>query len=352
MDDNRKGFISASALEAASDCQDKWNAERDIPSGESSRDATRGTRIHSVLAGFPLPLNEDDLQLYYQLANKRKWLVNVHFPDGLDREFKEQRLYLRDKKIGDHRFSGMPDFVGERAGKFLLIDYKTGRGEVAESPDNLQLRALAVLLAETYKADVVYAAIIQAYESPQVVAYSKADLKAARAEVVAILAASVAPNPERTATERACRYCRARPTCPEAKAKFNAIATIPNPAEITVAELPALLDAAKTAEKIIKDIRARAHAALSDGEAVEGWTLGNGRKTRTINNPAALRAELIGQGFASAADLDSIPMSPREIERAVASTTGVSAKAAQMVIERELGHFIDTTEGKPILKKI
>jgi len=353
QDDDRRGFISASALEAAADCNGKWAAEKDIPQLEPGRDALRGTRIHSVLAGYPLQLNDDDLALYYQLLNKRKWLVEETFPDGIDREIREQRFYLHDKKVGDHRFSGMPDYVGVRGRRFLLVDYKTGRGEVSESPDNLQLRALAVLLAETYSADVIYAAIVQAYESPQVVAYSRADLQAARAEVVAILAASVAPATTRTATERACRYCRARPTCPKAKAKFDALATIPNPGEIAVRDLPGLLDAAKTAEQIIKDIRARAFAALTeDEEAVEGWTLGKGRTTRTITDPAALRAELIGQGFVSAADLDAIPLSPTEIERAVASTTGVSPKAAKIVIGRELGHFINTTEGKPILKKL
>ena len=349
--DEREGFISASYLEGVADCNGKWNAEKNLPEPPSSPDATRGTLIHSALAGETLMLADDELEIYHQLMRKRDTLVDHHFPEGVDKVVKEQRYFMRDKTLGDYRFSGKPDYVGSKDGKFLVIDYKTGRGDVPESPDNLQLRALAVLVAETHKADVILVAIIQAFEQPQVVAYTKNDLREARDEVLRILQAAINPQARRTATAAACKYCRARPTCPEANAQLAEVAKV-NGALIAVEDLPRLLELSRVATEIIKDIRGRAEELIAaDPEAVDGWTLRNGNKLRSVKDAKAMRAGILELGLLSSAELDATKISPTELERMIARRAGVSPRAARVVIDKELGHLIETKDGKPRLIK-
>ena len=344
--DEREGFISASKLQSAADCNGQYAAEAPIPEGPTSEAAERGNLIHSALYGETVVLNDDDLDLYYQLLRKRRAIAEQHFPEGFDEEIREERFYLEgDDRLNGNRFSGKPDFVGRSGSKFLVIDYKTGRGNVAESADNLQLRALAVLVAEKFEADVILVAIIQAYESPQVVAYTKNDLKDAREEVLNIIEAATDPEAARTPNEVSCKYCKARPTCPEALGTVNEVATIKLGQLIDPADLPRLLDACEVAAKVIADIKARATKSLQDGIQVEGWKLRNGNKTRLVADHAAFRKGLVDEGLLTPSDLAGLKISPTEAEKLIAKKQGITPKAARQIIDQALGDRIEEKQG-------
>jgi len=344
--DEREGFISASKLQSAADCNGQYAAESPIPEGPTSAAAERGNLIHSALYGETVVLNDDDLDLYYQLLRKRRAIVDQHFPDGFEEEIREERFYLAgDDRLKGNRFSGKPDFVGRSGNKFLVIDYKTGRGNVAESADNLQLRALAVLVAEKFDADVILVAIIQAYESPQVVAYTKNDLKDAREEVLNIIEAATDPEAARTPNEVSCKYCKARPTCPEALGTVNEVATIKLGQLIAPADIPRLLDACEVAAKVIADIKGRATQLLQSGEEVDGWKLRKGNKTRLIDDYAAFRKGLIAEGLLTSSDLAGLKISTTEAERLIAKKQGITPKAARQIIDQALGDRIEEKQG-------
>lgn len=348
---SNRGFMGASELPASADCNGKVNAEAPLPRDTGSEAARRGTLIHAALAGIPVDLPDEDIELYYQLLCKRRRIVEQHFPEGFDEEVKEERMHLSDPRIGEKQFSGKPDFIGRSGSKLLVIDYKTGRGHVDSSASNLQLRALAVMAAERFSADVVLVAIIQAYATPEVAAYTLNDLKDAREEVVTIVERSMDPSARRTPSELACKYCKARPICPEARATLQQVASEGMSALHTPEELPKLLDAAEVAQKVIYDIKARALEVLKAGECVEGWEMRQGTKSRSISKPAAFRKKLIDEGLLSDADLASLKITPTEAERIVAKKQGITAGAARKLIAEYVGEYIDENYGSERLSK-
>ena len=99
--------------------------------------------------------------------------------------------------------SGMPDHLVIRGSTALVLDYKTGRGEVTPSERNLQMMALAVLVKANHKrVSKVYVAIVQ------MVCYTGKKLKEARAFIESIISLALMPLTHRVAGEKQCRWCK------------------------------------------------------------------------------------------------------------------------------------------------
>lgn len=82
----------------------------------------------------------------------------------------------------------------------LIVDYKTGRGEVTPSKRNLQLLALAVLLKENYpKVRKVHAAILQTREPVEVATFTTKQLRAGKELIMNILEIALTPSARRFA---------------------------------------------------------------------------------------------------------------------------------------------------------
>ncbi len=122
--------------------------------------------------------------------------------------FREKRLWL---ERGKYKHSGKPDCVVISGRRALLIDFKCGRNEIEESPSNLQLRDLAVLIAAYYNVGEVTVCIIQPLVSakPALCVYTIADIVRAKDEMWARIIASHAPDAKRTPGAGQCQYCRA-----------------------------------------------------------------------------------------------------------------------------------------------
>lgn len=209
--DERNGLPSASGLERIALCPGSWRLESQCPRDEGGEDAASGTRIHAWLAGEQVELSEDEASIAEKCREQASSLIAAGSTKSI-----EQRLWYADKS-GSRLYSGQADIIARIGDSALIVDYKTGRGAVAASPENIQLRALAVLVKHNFP-DVqhVAVAIIQplARKEPVVCEYGPEELKEAEKQILAILEAAKNEDAELVPSEAACKYCRAKTICP------------------------------------------------------------------------------------------------------------------------------------------
>jgi hypothetical protein len=148
-------------------------------------------------------------------------LVEEIFGDAALKVIREERMFVSGDDECEVLFSGMPDVVYYSPLKdvALILDYKFGRLAVDSVEKNRQLAALAVLLKHKMGncPAEVYAGIIQPYVSrrkPQLVKFLPNHLDDAEVYLKRVIAEAETPNAPLRPDEKACRYCRAKASCP------------------------------------------------------------------------------------------------------------------------------------------
>jgi hypothetical protein len=147
---------------------------------ESSDVADAGTRIHRALeTGDMTGLSADEEQTADMCRTQGDKVLGDWNPDMDGIAHKEQRLgitriggvvVVNDDTKADLVFTGQADLILIDGKRGLVLDYKTGRGEVADATENLQLRGLAVMAAWVWRLDSVRVAIVQPWAGPASVA--------------------------------------------------------------------------------------------------------------------------------------------------------------------------------------
>jgi CRISPR/Cas system-associated exonuclease Cas4 (RecB family) len=261
----RQGLPSASGIERLALCPGSFRLEQGQPD-TSSAESESGTRIHAWLAGVArfdtLTEEEKELgQLCETIAARvvGRWESEISdsFPSVQIRE-KRNWFVVNEVRV----MSGQADLIVLNGGHALIIDYKTGRGEVEDPSLNLQLRALAVLV-DQQELETVTVGIVQplAVAEPKLCRYDQAALAIARQELLAILDAANAPDAPLIPGDRQCKYCRAALVCPARRQEFEKLAlTTIHETGLTVSnqDLAALLDKCGPAAKLIGQIKAEA----------------------------------------------------------------------------------------------
>lgn len=359
MKDERLNLPSASSIEALALCPGRWKMTRDLPETDPGDDANRGTEIHAILAGeidgsaakFP-----DSMETALALRKTAESLI-AEWGNGDDR-IVEHRVWLREgiRPI----ISGKPDLVVLDDMRALVIDFKTGWGDVEVSAANLQLRTLAVLVDSEYGGfSEITVAIVQTGHRPEPCVYSAGDIAHAETELRAILAAAKAPDAPLVPGETQCQYCRARATCPAATRELAEVAAIEPATQwpaLSPGEKARLVESAKLAKKIAEEIEKRAKADLeADLEAVPGWTLKPGATRHTITHADEAYARLAHEmTVAEFTDLCTVPIGKladlyyRKLKAYDSKTTKESAK--QDFLDR-LDGIVEETQNAPSLAK-
>ena len=355
MSDERLGLPSASSMERYLLCPGSYAAERGLPE-TTSDDAEAGNRIHAVLAGETVtpPLSDDEERTMEACRTQAEQLIAELVP-GNDAIHRERRLWF------GNQWSGKPDLVAVDCvfADALVIDYKTGRGEVATADGNMQLRALAVLGAEEYKLSLVAVAIVQPLAGPpSVCIYSAGDLKKARKEVLGIIDAIHKPDAPRIPSPKACQYCKAKGTerCPESIAVVESL-----PMEVsrdgreivlTPERLAELLEKLPMVEKVIDAIRGKARRMLEAGETVPGWTLKPGSERETIADPTTVYNRASAAGVNSEAFMACVSITKTKLKDAVKSATGDKGKALDARLDSILAGCTEEKQAAPSLAKV
>lgn len=371
-DTSGKRRPSASNMQRLKDCPGSWAAQEGL-ADEPSFDSERGTRVHAALAKQDENRRIDEsqcddaeeIEIAERLAKKEallveRWAIGLegladmefsHMPSvsgQAENVFRECRMWL--EQDGVKRFSGQADAIFLAGTHTLIIDYKTGWGEVEESPSNLQLRALAVLAYATWGACTITVAIITPNGDPQMCRYTAADLERSEKEILAIIAAAEAPDAPRIPSEDACRYCRAKGTahCPESLAVLPAVIQAGEGEIVDVRQMVRLWEIGKVAMQIIKANEARLKALPLEVLQAEGVTLKPGNKVRQIKDAGA--AWVAALPIIPKADfLRCMEVGISDLEKAHKSATGLKGNAAADDFAARFGHLITTTQNSPSL---
>lgn len=355
MNDERQSKPSASSMERYQLCPGSWRAEQGQPD-ETTEDAETGNRIHAALAGEVVtpPMTDDEERVFEMCKVQAEALIQNTLGDGSRRTLEEREWSL------DERWSGKPDVVAfnARGTHALVIDYKTGRGDVADATGNMQLRALAVLVADQCWADRVTVAIVQPLAGPvSVCNYNSTDLDRARSEINGIIDAINKPDAPRIPSAKACQYCKAKGVCPEAQ-KLAADAPLAvsrdgRKLSISPERMAEFLEQVPAIEAVVEAVKAKAKRMLeADPESVPGWKLKPGAERESITDPTTVFNRASFLGVNAEAFMACVQVANGKLKDAVKLATGDKGKTLDVHLEYVLAGCTETKATAPSLVKI
>ena len=367
--DERGNLPSASAASRYAACLGSWELERQVAEVESTADAATGNRIHSALALEPVTnLTTDETYIIDRCREQEAELVKQVFANSTEEPqvFREKRLWsIQNHGLGyeDKRlWSGKPDVVYVEGESALIIDYKSGRGSVENAAENLQLRCLVALLHESFGFTLkeITVAIIQPLVGPpSVVSYELEDLMDAVRESRLLMTAVMQPDQPRTPSESACRYCKGKPYCNEARELavtgplFNAPEDITPDAiasTLTSSHLAQFLNRAAQAEAVIEACKSEARRRLSEGETIEGWTLKEGSVRESITTPEIVASRFLELGTYEQLST-AISLNKTKLKDAVKLATGTKGRELEAKLSALLDGCTESKTGQQILTK-
>lgn len=362
--DERERLPSASGMERLALCPGSFLLEVQHGEKTTSDDAALGNRVHDWLAfqrGQLTPeeqeladaCNEQTKRLFDDWSDSHRLSVNTE-------TIREQRLWARDADGLGLAWSGKPDFVaiiecadGKR--RALVVDYKTGRGDVTEAAGNMQLRALAVLVAEEFSVTEVRVAIAQPLAGrPTVCDYDDVALAVAEVEINSIVRRAMKPGQERRPSPAACKWCSAKHACPEGRnlalAMAQPLAREGGVILLTPEEMAGFLHAARAAEAIIESVREKALRMLEEDEkAIPGWRLKPGVARESITNPQLVFDRVAALGATPERFLGAVTVAKGKLEGIVRELTGDKGKALKARLDDILDGATETKHAAPSL---
>lgn len=358
LDNERGGLPSGSGAERWTTCPGSHIAEQGKPDQQTG-DASEGEMLHAVMAkameasGATLSEEQDSALIF--CANSRD-KIEREIAGGIESldTIIEERMWLRDgdiEPVASCRCDWARLYANNTA---IAIDWKFGRRGATSADSNGQLRFTAAVLWQEYSGlDAVFVGIVAPRaegERVTVAKFTGAQCAAAHAEMVAAAKRAMLPAQPRNPSPKACHYCRARATCPEAIAAATALSVVDSAELADPVRVAQLLDRCDQAERVIDAIRSGAKQMLEAGVAVPGWRLKPGAKPKKVDAQAAwakIGLQIGGSAFAECCTV-SIP----KLAGAWKTQSGAkSDKAAREHVDQLLGDAVTVTENAPSLTK-
>lgn len=320
--------------------------------------------LHAVLAGAYRPdssaatLSDNQKYAVEFCLETRDRLVSELLSADPGAPIIEERLWLRDADLEpvascrvDYAIGGL--HAGQDGSAMLALDWKMGRRGADAAEINAQLRFTAAVLGQEFSPDVVYVGIVAPRadgERVTVAKFTAAQCAAAHAEMVAAAKRAMLPAQPRNPSPKACHYCRARATCPEAIAAATALSVVDSAELADPIRVAQLLDRCDQAERVIDAIRDGAKRMIEAGVAVPGWKLKPGAKNKKVSAQAAwakIGTQIGGTSFAEACTV-SIPKLAAGWK---GQHPGLSDKSARSAVESILGDAITDQQNAPSLSR-
>ena len=364
--DERGNLPSASAASRYAACLGSYDLERQVAEVESSGDAAIGNRIHAALALETVnDLTTDETWIIDRCREQEAELVANTFGGYETNCFREKRLWSLDAD-GNRLWSGKPDVIytaevqGNQWG--LIIDYKSGRGAVEDASQNLQLRCLVALLDESwgFTMDRITVAIIQPLAGyPSVSSYQHQDIHDAVVESSELMSSVKKLGQPRTPSEAACKYCKGKPYCSEARELAVApplsnvpVGTTPDAiaATLTNQTLAAFLDRAAQAEAVIEACRSEARRRLGEGDAIEGWTLKDGSVRESITDSEKVASRFLELGTYEQL-APAITLNKAKLKEAIKTATGFKGQQLTAKLDALLDGCTESKTSQPTLTR-
>ena len=355
--DERRGLPSASSAERLTLCPASHGLGLTAPEPPESEVAGMGTRIHSVLAGeVGAACSDDEMRIADLCVMHMERLLEQTFGDEDVDITHELRLWHNDKASGQLDVLAVsrsdPD---SHDGRGLVIDFKTGRGEVEHAARNMQLRWQAVLARKHASLTEVTVAIIQPYAEGDKVTtclYSSSTLDMAEREMDKVLELVADETQQPNPSAKACKYCRAATICPAAHKEVTELAKVDTTA-LSGDRVAELLASCELAEKIITHVRNHARSILDGGGEVPGWQLRPGVIRQSITDLPGLYArlnashEVSGEEFA-----DSCTATKGKVKALLKDKTQLKGRQLDEELNAMLDGFTDSKQSSPQLKRL
>lgn len=375
INDERRGATSASAAQADLLCPGRHLAQRGLPDTQSE-DAERGTRIHAALADNAnmKKLSGEERDLAESCREIEKRLVAEFFGDAVfqdTRVFREQRYWVRvphhPERNVFYEHSGQPDVVHRRGTRALVLDYKTGPADVNDSPSNMQLRDLCVLVRGNLLVQEVGCAIIQPLDThkPEVCLYNRESLDRAEKEMFQRVISSNTLKGVRTAGEIQCKYCKAKPSCPEYNQWAAQSLPLEQPLAKPLIQIPVTdwtpeqrvqfcdaLEPISAAFRWVEECKDHLKGVLqADPNAIPGWSLKPGATRDVIIKTEEVYARFLALGGTNAQFMPCVEIGKGKLKEALRSTTGEKGKALDSQLAKLLDGAVETKQNKPSLNR-
>lgn len=238
----------------------------------------------------------------------------------------------------------------------ILTDKKFGRIAVEPAHSNYQLRAYAVQGAEEWYCEKAYVVIVQPRTPAPcytLALYDAQTLASARQEVLQIWAAALSEGAPRAASEEACRYCKAKPACPEHRAlitRATPLSQLPV-RTLTTEQLSTCLTAiGLMGAEWVTAIKAEARQRIRDGE-LPGYRLADNAPRRSIKDPARAFQLLQEAGFTPHELLHFAGLSVGNAVK-LYMKKGRTAKEADSALPAVLGPLLESKEVEPSIEAL
>lgn len=361
--DVRRGATSASGAEADALCPGKHNAERGLPD-VPTEEGNMGTRIHAALAG-ELPVEQLEFaerEIHDNCGIIEARLVSQFFPNvpiQTLKVFRHHRAWVRVPP-GMWEHSGECDVLYRYGTRGLIIDYKTLPGDVADSPQNLQLRDLAVLNGGHLLLDEIGVAIVQPLVTwaPEICVYNKAALKRAESEMFERVRQNNRPDAVRTAGEVQCKFCKAakQGKCAEHQQWVNTTLPVEIRASTPVAEWKGddfsfFLERLKVAQDWLDTTKEAAKKFLEDGNVIPGFVLRQGAERTTITDAQTVFDRFIELGGTQEQFIPAISIVNGKLKEQMAAVTGAKGKALEKAFDAITKKCTETKRNAPSIVK-
>lgn len=369
---DRGQWTSASNAQADTLCPGRHQAQLSIPETPRGEDALMGSRIHAALAvdGETLAkLTLEERESFDACREVEKKLVAQYLGDVAYKVQRHERFWARWPNAGrDFAHSGEADVVFRFGTKALILDYKVLAGDVAESPKNMQLRDLAVLVkANTLLLEEIAVAIVQPLvtHSPELCVYTNADLERALTEMMARVERSNDPKSPRVAGEVQCKFCRAKKVCVEfSRWAGSTLPVVIEPVKQVLVfqvamdlwspeERALAASIIPLATKRLDEIKEHLKGLLTaDPSSIPGWQLKPGAVRETITDAQQCFDRFATEGGHLPEFFPCIKVEKGKLKEALAKVTNSKGKALKVKLDALLEGITESNQNSPSLERM
>jgi hypothetical protein len=368
---NRGNWTHASNAAADELCPGRHMAERDIPDKRTS-DNVHGDVIHNALKlQDPTGLTIEQADIYEACNNISNKQATDYFGVGevsKARIFREERMWANypapeGYPLTHISHSGMADIVWIRNTKALIQDYKTLAGEVAASPENRQLRDLAVLLIGWIPVlEEIAVSPIQPLVTytPVPTVYNREHLERAAGDLQARVMASNDPNAQRIPGPIQCKYCKAalNGMCLEyqrwAGAHVPQLYTVSNvPVKEWTPEMRAdFCERKSIAQRWLDQTQEAMEEGLEkDPNFVPGWWMKPGKWRETVTDPQSLFDRFVAIGGKLEGFMGALSVGKEKFTEAVSQLKSLKGKKLEEAVKLLLDGLVSRKQDRPSLAK-
>ena len=383
--DERRGKPSSSGMERYSLCLGSFQLEQKTPAElrlGSSQYSLHGTKVAELVerllnakptcasehdrnfADVEAAVIEPDTTLRQQVVDDAMEMVRKTFSVvneiGAFDPFDNGTLYLCENRLWsyDGSYSGKPDVlvVNSLSKTLIVIDHKSGWIKVPDAQNNHQIRANIALAVDKLNAATwtCIGAVIQP-NLGKVGCNNHAwstTTKETPSDLVNQyrLLASEVVDPANASnlkwSEKACRYCPARPNCDVVKNLFADVATL----KMKPSNYQEALELCAVCKMVISDYESGAKAALEkDPTCVPGWALKPGNTVTKITKPA-LAFDAVKHAVSPSEFMACCTVALGKLTDAFAKGTGIKKSIARDELMSRIEPFTETKQNQPSLK--